>query len=225
MGTPTRRVPFKTTSCSIYTADRRTELPEHAMCHPDLYAYIKVFGNERQRIDLVGLKSKTRRMHLLPLYRQVKSNRSSSTSNSAPPQFRPITKRNSFTSLQNMIRVLNEGKQKQIQRDELSNQEQNWYNQLTENITVDDVQHLIDALENGTESPSEVYKARQDMTQAQRNHFDHTFVELLRYRRFQKEHTMKLFVSIGKFRRNAQIRQQFSEQEKKWFNDSFNNKD
>jgi hypothetical protein len=66
------RIPFKTTSCSVHTAERLHALPDHAMCHSDLYAYIKVFGNESQRIQLVNLKSKTRRLHLLPLYRQVK---------------------------------------------------------------------------------------------------------------------------------------------------------
>lgn len=66
------RIPFKTTSCSVHTAERLHALPDHAMCHSDLYAYIKVFGDESQRIQLVNLKSKTRRLHLLPLYRQVK---------------------------------------------------------------------------------------------------------------------------------------------------------
>lgn len=74
------RIPFKTTSCSVHTAERLHALPDHAMCHSDLYAYIKVFGNEAQRIQLVNLKSKTRRLHLLPLYHQVLANRTRNNS-------------------------------------------------------------------------------------------------------------------------------------------------
>jgi hypothetical protein len=48
------------------------EEPEKNMCHTDLYAYIKVFGNENQRERLVNLKSKVRRIHLLELYREVR---------------------------------------------------------------------------------------------------------------------------------------------------------
>lgn len=66
------RVPHKTTSCSVYSNQRRDALPDDQMCHSDLYAYIKVFGNADQRNALVNLKSKVRRKHLLPLYLQVK---------------------------------------------------------------------------------------------------------------------------------------------------------
>ena len=66
------RVPHKTTSCSVYTNQRKDPLPDDQMCHSDLYAYIKVFGNADQRNALVNLKSKVRRKHLLPLYLQVK---------------------------------------------------------------------------------------------------------------------------------------------------------
>ena len=69
------RVPRKTTSCSVYSDRRTEELPDDQMCHSDLYAYIKVFGNEDQRDALVNLKSKVRRVHLLPLYLQVKAGR------------------------------------------------------------------------------------------------------------------------------------------------------
>jgi hypothetical protein len=69
------RIPHKTTSCSVYSNQRTEELSDDQMCHSDLYAYIKVFGNEDQRIQLVGLKSKVRRQHLLPLYIQVKAGR------------------------------------------------------------------------------------------------------------------------------------------------------
>jgi hypothetical protein len=41
------------------------------MCHTDLYAYIKVFGTDEHRARLIELKSKVRRVHLLPLYREV----------------------------------------------------------------------------------------------------------------------------------------------------------
>ena len=67
------KIPHKTTSCSVYTSQRTRALPDEQMCHPDLYAYIKVFGNEAQRNALVNLKSKVRRKHLLPLYLEVKA--------------------------------------------------------------------------------------------------------------------------------------------------------
>jgi hypothetical protein len=67
-------VPKKTTSCSLFRSQRFVEQPEEDMCHTDLYAYIKVFGTEDQRRRLVLLKSKVRRTHLLPLYREVRDN-------------------------------------------------------------------------------------------------------------------------------------------------------
>jgi len=66
------KVPTKTTSCSLFRSQRLEEEPEKNMCHTDLYAYIKVFGNENQRERLVNLKSKVRRIHLLELYREVR---------------------------------------------------------------------------------------------------------------------------------------------------------
>jgi len=97
------RVPHKTTSCSVYSNQRRDPLPDDQMCHSDLYAYIKVFGNADQRNDLVNLKSKVRRKHLLPLYLQVKAevprnnndnggrgnNNNGPRNNNGPPQRRP----------------------------------------------------------------------------------------------------------------------------------------
>jgi len=67
-------VPKKTTSCSLFRSQRFEAQPEEDMCHTDLYAYIKVFGTEDQRRRLVLLKSKVRRTHLLPLYREVRDN-------------------------------------------------------------------------------------------------------------------------------------------------------
>ena len=75
------KIPHKTTSCSEYTRQRTEELTDDQMCHPDLYAYIKVFGNEDQRFDLVNLKSKVRRKHLLPLYLDVKAGRPNGNGN------------------------------------------------------------------------------------------------------------------------------------------------
>jgi hypothetical protein len=66
------KVPTKTTSCSLFRSQRLNEELEENMCHTDLYAYIKVFGSENQREQLVNLKSKVRRTHLLQLYRQVR---------------------------------------------------------------------------------------------------------------------------------------------------------
>lgn len=78
------RVPHKTTSCSVYSNRRTEELPDDQMCHSDLYAYIKVFGNAEQRNALVNLKSKVRRRHLLPLYLQVKAGARRNNNNNGP---------------------------------------------------------------------------------------------------------------------------------------------
>jgi hypothetical protein len=66
-----RTIPQKTTSCSLFRSQRRNEELEKDMCHTDIYAYIKVFGTDEHRARLVELKSKVRRVHLLPLYREV----------------------------------------------------------------------------------------------------------------------------------------------------------
>lgn len=70
-----RKIPQKTTSCSLFRSQRFNKESEEDMCHTDLYAYIKVFGTDEQRERLVQLKSKVRRTHLLPLYREVLNNR------------------------------------------------------------------------------------------------------------------------------------------------------
>jgi hypothetical protein len=78
---PGHQIPHKTTSCSVFSTQRSREMAEEDMCHTDLYAYIKVFGNENQRRRLVELRSKVRRKHLLPLYREVRRNNNGGNNN------------------------------------------------------------------------------------------------------------------------------------------------
>lgn len=202
-------IPRKTTSCSTYTHSRHDAIDEQDMCHPDLYAYIKVFGTDPQREELVRLQSKTRRVHLLPLYRKVLRNYLNSNENTEGPR---------FTNTNNMRRYLNKGMHDlDTFRDRLTNNEQRWYNQLTYVFTIDDAQSVIDALERGDMSLNEVYAAREEMTRTQRNRFDQMIVSLLRYKQFQRKDTMKLFVKLGKFTNANRVDRLFTTQEQKWY--------
>jgi hypothetical protein len=182
------KVPRKTTS-SRYDA-----LDEQDMYHHDLYAYIKVFGTGRQREELVKLRSKTRREHLLPLYRKVLRNYYNRRRFTDPQNVRR------FTDPQNVRRYLNkELHDPNTIRDRLTNDNnRRWYNQLTYVFTIDDVQSVIDALERADMTLTEIEKAREEMTRTQRAQFDKLLVDLMRYKRFQRNNTMKLFVKLNK---------------------------
>lgn len=192
-------LPLQTTSCSVYTHSRYDALDEKDMCQPDLYAYIKVFGNNLQREALVNLRSKTRRAHLLPLYREVVKNGTSKH----------------FIDTRNMRQYLNKGlHNNQTFRNKLTNNnERRWYNQLTYVFTLDDAKSVIDALEQGDMSLAEIYDAREEMTRTQRLLFDQMIVDLLRYKRFQRKDTMELFVKLG----NPKVNRLFTATEKKWY--------